>query len=260
MESSITPGTPNVARMYDYYLGGRESHPADRAAAERVLANAPQVRTAVRENRGFLERVVAHLAGQGIDQFLDLGSGLPTQRNVHQILADVSPGSRVVYVDHDPEVVARGRELLAGVDNADFLRGDVRRLGPLCEHPRVRALIDFGRPVGVLLLAVLNFVGDEDDPAGIVADLRRLVPPGSSLALSHGARERDPRGARGIERHYLRTSGQAVLRTRAEVLRLLAGCDLLPPGLVYAAQWTATGEAPAGDPGTAMTLAALARL
>ncbi|MBB5872690.1 SAM-dependent methyltransferase [Allocatelliglobosispora scoriae] len=256
----MEPSTPNVARMYDYYLGGDEALPVDREAAELVLATAPQVRTAVAENRGFLERVVTHMAAQGIDQFLDIGSGLPTQRNVHQILAEVSPGARVVYVDYDPVVVERSIHLLAGIDTADCMLGDVRKLSALCDEPRVSELINFDRPVGVLLLAVLNFVGDEDNPAEVVSELRRLTAPGSLVALSHGAREQSLSTSRGIEHAYRRASGQAVLRTRTEVLRLLDGCEILPPGLVYGAQWTAEPSAPMGDPGTAMTFAALARL
>jgi hypothetical protein len=247
---------PNVARMYDYYLGGDEARPADREAAERVLAAAPQVRDAVQENRGFLERAVTFLAGQGIDQYLDVGSGLPTQRNVHEILAEIRPGARVVYVDYDPVVVARSRELLAGIDTADCLAGDVRAIPALCADDRVRALIDFDRPVGVLLLAVLNFVGDEDDPAAILAGLPALIPAGGFVAFSHGAR-RDT--VEVIEQAYRHTSGQAVLRTRDELHALLAGFDLLPPGLVYAAQWT-VDPTPRPDPGTAMTLAAVAHL
>jgi len=129
--------TPNVARMYDYYLGGTEAHAVDRDAAETVLAAAPHVRAAVLENRGFLERAVTFLAARGITQFLDLGSGLPTRRNVHEILADIAPGSRVVYVDYDPDVVTRSRELLADVDTAICLRGDVRQLAQLVADPAV---------------------------------------------------------------------------------------------------------------------------
>jgi SAM-dependent methyltransferase len=255
---AVGPGIPNVARMYDYYLGGREAHEVDRQAAERVLASAPQVHQAVAENRGFLERVVARLVELGIDQFLDLGSGLPTRRNVHEILAERAPGARVVYVDYDPEVVSRGRELVATAGNAIYVEGDVRELPALCRRPEVRTFLDFERPLGVLMLAVLNFVGDEDDPARIVAGLRRLTAPGSFLALSHGAREPCPEAAEGIERAYQRASGQAVLRTRAEIMALLGGCEVLPPGVVYGAQWAAAGAL--SDPGTAMTLAALARL
>jgi len=256
----MEPAVPNVARMYDYYLGGQESRPVDREAAERVLFAAPQVRLAVGENRGFLERAVTFLAGHGLDQFLDIGSGLPTRRNVHEILAEVAPGARVVYVDYDPQVVQRSQELLTGVDTAVCVAGDVRQPALLCEDPQVRALIDFDRPVAVLLVAVLNFVGPEDKPAAIVRQLRRLFSSGSMLAFSHGTRDQDPRTADDIERVYRWASGQSVLRTRADVLDLLAGCELLPPGLVYAAQWSAGADTPLGDPGTAMTLAAVARL
>jgi len=257
----MSQAVPNIARMYDYYLGGLESRPVDREAAERVLAAAPQVRVAVRENRGFLERAVTYLAGRGIVQFLDVGSGLPTQRNVHQILREVSPGARVVYVDYDPEVVRRSQELLQDVRTAVYVQGDVRDLPRVCADPWVRAVIDFERPVGVLLLAVLNFVGDQDDPAGIMRGLRALVASGSLLAFSHGARrEEDKATAAGVQRAYRGTSGQAVLRTRAELARLLEGCQLVPPGLVYATQWTADADAPLADTGTAMTLAAVGRL
>jgi S-adenosyl methyltransferase len=251
---------PNIARMYDYYLGGQESHPVDREAAERVLAIAPQVRVAVRENRGFLERAVTYLAGRGIVQFLDVGSGLPTQRNVHQVLREVSPGARVVYVDYDPQVVRRSQELLKDVRTAVCVHGDVRDLPRVCADPQVRAVIDFHRPVGVLLLAVLNFVGDQDDPSGIVQGLRALVVPGSLLAFSHGARDQDQATAAGVQRAYRSTSGQAVLRTRAELTHLLESCQLVPPGLVYATQWTADASVPLTDQGTAMTLAAVGRL
>jgi SAM-dependent methyltransferase len=246
--------------MYDYYLGGQESRPLDRETADRVLFAAPQVRLAVQENRGFLERAVTFLAGLGIDQFLDIGSGLPTRRNVHEILAEVSPEARVAYVDYDPAVVLRSQELLTGIDTAGCVCGDVRQPALLCEDPQVRAIIDFDRPVAVLLVAVLNFVGPEDDPAAIIRQLRRLLSPGSMLAFSHGTRDPDPRTANDIERVYRCASGQSVLRSRDEVLDLLDGCELFPPGLVYAAQWSADTDTPLGDPGTAMTLAAVARL
>ncbi|MBV1856207.1 SAM-dependent methyltransferase [Catellatospora tritici] len=240
--------TPNVARMYDYYLGGTEATPVDRAAAEQVLAAVPQVRVAVRENRRFLERVVTQLAAAGIRQFLDVGSGLPTQRNVHEI---APPGSRVVYVDYDHYVVDRSQALLAEVDDATCLLGDVRELNDILD----RCGLDLSQPVGVLMLAVLNFVGDEDDPAGLLTSLRKRLAEGSCLALSHGARE-DTNPVEEIETGYRRTNGQAVLRTREEVLGLLAGWQVQPPGVVYGAQWPDA----TGDPGTRLTFAVLCRV
>jgi O-methyltransferase involved in polyketide biosynthesis len=238
---------PNVARMYDYYLGGSEATAVDRAAAEKLLASAPNVRVAARENRQFLDRVVTRLASSGVRQFLDIGSGLPTQRNVHDI---VPPEARVVYVDYDPYVVRRSRELLSDVDNASCIHGDVRDLPDILD----RCGIDFTAPVGVLMLAVLNFVGDEDDPAGLLGVLRERLADGSYLAVSHGARE-DARLVEEIESGYRRTSGQAVLRTRREVLDVLAGWQVQAPGVVYGAQW----PDPASDPGTRLTFAVLCR-
>jgi hypothetical protein len=252
---------PNVARMYDYYLGGKDNYVADRATAEEVLSAAPQIRSAVRENRGFLERAVRYLAAEaGIRQFLDIGSGLPTQRNVHQIVADIAPGARVVYVDHDPVVVAHGKALLSGARSTAFLQADVRRPERILDDPAVQELIDFGKPVAVLLAAVLNFVGDDDDPAGIMDTLRRPMAPGSHLVISHGTRERHSRAAENIEKVYNRATEQAVLRTHEEILPFFSGFDLLPPGLVYAAQWRPDAPRSADDPGTAMTLAGVAAL
>ncbi|MDI1464713.1 SAM-dependent methyltransferase [Catellatospora sp. KI3] len=240
--------TPNVARMYDYYLGGTEATPVDQAAAEQVLAAVPQVRIAVQENRGFLERVVTRLAAAGIRQFLDIGSGLPTQRNVHEI---APPGARVVYVDYDPYVVDRSQALLADVDGATCLLGDVREMADILD----RCGLDFSRPVAVLMLAVLNFVGDEDHPAGLLTLLRKRLAEGSHLAVSHGARE-DANPVEEIETGYRRTSGQAVLRTREEVLDLLAGWQVQEPGVVYGAQWPHADA----EPGTRLTFAVLCRV
>ncbi|GHJ47738.1 hypothetical protein Cs7R123_50800 [Catellatospora sp. TT07R-123] len=239
---------PNVARMYDYYLGGTEATPVDQAAAEQVLAAVPQVRIAVRENRQFLDRVVTRLAEAGIRQFLDIGSGLPTRRNVHEI---APPGTRVVYVDYDPYVVERSQTLLAAVDGATCLLGDVREPVDILD----RCGLDLSQPVGVLMLAVLNFVGDEDDPAGLLTSLRKRLAEGSCLAVSHGARE-TANPVEQIEAGYRRTSGQAVLRTRGELLDLLAGWQVQPPGVVYGAQWPDA----AADPGTRLTFAVLCQI
>ncbi len=220
---------PNVARMYDYYLGGAEATDVDRRAAEQILAQAPQVRVAVQENRRFLERALTHLAAQGITQFLDIGSGLPTQRNVHQLLP---PQCKVVYVDYDPYVVERSAELLSTVDNAICRLGDVRDPDEILAGSG----LDLDRPVGVLLLAVLNFVSDDDQPEAILARLRQRLVAGSRLALSHGARH-DDQLVQTIESSYRRTSGQAFLRTRAQIEHLLQGWQVLAPGVVFAAQW-----------------------
>jgi hypothetical protein len=254
---------PNVARMYDYYLGGKDNYEADRAAAEQVIAAFPDVRMAVRENRAFLARAVRYLARDaGIRQFIDIGTGLPTQDSVHEIAGSAAPDARVVYADYDPVVVAHGQMILSGAPSSAFIEGDVRHPRDILENPELRSLIRFDEPVAVLLVAVLNFVADEEDPAGILARLRAAMAPGSYLVISHGTSEERPATVQKIVNVYQEATAQAVLRSRAEVLPLFAGFDLVDPGLVYASQWRPDVR-PLGreaDAGTAMTLAGVARL
>ncbi|MEU4404847.1 SAM-dependent methyltransferase [Streptosporangium sp. NPDC023963] len=232
---------PNVARMYDYYLGGKDNFPADRQAAEKVLEIIPEARHGALANRAFLGRAVGFLAESGIDQFLDIGAGLPTQNNVHQ----VAPGARVVYVDNDPAVLVHGRALLGTNDNVTIVEGDVRRPGEILGHPDVRAAIDFDRPVGVLLLAIMHFVPDEDDPLGIIATLRRAMAPGSHLVLSHAAVDARPEASDGVAKVYDRASSSFVGRTGKEIVRLFDGFDVVEPGVVNLPEWRP-------EPGTAV--------
>jgi hypothetical protein len=262
--SGVDVTIPNIARMYDYYLGGKDNYEADRTTAAKVIAAFPDVRLAVRENRGFLIRAVRFLAADaGIRQFIDIGTGLPTQNNVHEIAFGVAPDARVVYADYDPVVVAHGQMILSSAMSAAFIEGDVRRPDEILGNAELRSLINFGEPVAVLLVAILNFVADEEDPAGIVGRFRAAMAPGSYLVISHGASEERPATARDVARVYQKATAQAVLRTRAEILPFFAGFELLEPGLVYAAQWRPDAHAvvkdPA-DPGTAMTLAGVGRL
>ena len=178
--------TPNVARMYDYYLGGKDNFAADREAAEKVLALVPGLRRAAQENRRFLRRVVRFLAAQaGITQFLDIGVGLPTQGAVHEVAREVRPGVRVAYVDYDPVVVAHGQALLAVGDLSVMVRADMRRPAELLADPEIREHLDLSKPVAITLFATLHFLPDSDDPAGIVGCLRDAVASGSYLAVSH---------------------------------------------------------------------------
>ncbi|MFF3443446.1 SAM-dependent methyltransferase [Streptosporangium sp. NPDC002721] len=224
---------PNVARMYDYYLGGKDNFPADRQAAERALEIAPEIRHGARANRAFLRRTIGLLVSAGIDQFLDLGAGLPTRDNVHQIAA----GARIVYVDNDPTVLVHGRAILGKNENVTIVEGDVRRPGEILEHPDVREAIDFDRPVGVLLLAIMHFVPDAHDPPGIVATLRRAMAPGSHLALSHVALDARPEAAEGVVKIYDQASAPLVIRTGREIARLFDGFDLVEPGVVNLPEW-----------------------
>jgi S-adenosyl methyltransferase len=243
----INTGVPNPARIYDYFLGGKDNFPADREVAEQVVAIAPVARDIVEDNRAFLRRAVRLLAGEaGIRQFIDLGSGLPTQGNVHEIAQALAPDARVVYVDNDAMVVTHSRALLAG-DNTAAIEADLRDPDSVMRHPEVRELIDFDQPIALLLMAILHFVPDEEDPYGIVARFRDALPAGSYLALSHGTRDIPARpdmspeamaemGAK-VERLYQLTTASLVTRTHAQVERFFDGFDLLDPGLVEIQLW-----------------------
>ena len=171
------PDIPSTARIYDYLLGGKDNYPADRAAAEQIAQVLPNVRTACQWNRAFLGRAVRFLAAErGIRQFIDIGTGLPTVRNVHEVAQDAAPGSHVVYVDNDPVVLAHGRHLLHGLAGTTILEHDLRQPDEILADPGLRALIDFEEPVAVLLVAVLHFIPDEDDPGGHHQEAARAVP------------------------------------------------------------------------------------
>ena len=231
---------PSPARIYDYHLGGAHNFAVDRQAAEQIAAIMPELPLIMRANRAFLFRAVRFLIDAGIRQFLDLGSGIPTVGNVHEIAQKAVPGARVVYVDMDPVAVAHSQALLAGNDNAAAVQADLRDVPLVLAAPQVRRLIDFSQPVGVLMVAVLHFVPDRDDPHGIVARYRDAVAPGSHLVISHAAASEDeqaPAGADAATAVYSRSVTEATLRTRAQVTGLFAGFELIEPGVVYVTQW-----------------------
>jgi S-adenosyl methyltransferase len=243
----INTSVPNPARIYDYLLGGKDNYPADREVADEVVAIAPVTLEVVRDNRAFLRRAVGFLAREaGIRQFIDLGSGLPTHGNVHEIAQSIAPDARVVYVDNDPMVVTHSRALLAG-DNTVAIQADLRDPDAILSDPEVRKLIDFDRPIALLLLAILHFIPDDQDPAGIVARFRDALPPGSYLAISHATTDIPARtdmtpaqmaemGAK-VERLYQVTTASIVPRTAAQVGRFFDGLDLVDPGLVEIQRW-----------------------
>ncbi|MFI7144205.1 SAM-dependent methyltransferase [Nonomuraea sp. NPDC050022] len=231
------PNTPNVARLYDYYLGGKDHFPADRRAAERLLRVAPEVRTAARANRAFLGRAVRFLAGAGVTQFLDIGTGLPTRGNVHEVARAVAPQSRVVYVDHDPVVLVHARALLAGGEGITVVDGDLRDPHDLLKNPDVVGALDFDQPVGVLLVAIMHFIGEADDPLRIMAAIRESLAPGSYVVMSHGTSDaRAAAVSKGTE-VYRRASAPLTLRTRRRIEELWAGFELVEPGLTWLPQW-----------------------
>jgi SAM-dependent methyltransferase len=252
---------PSPARMYDYFLGGKDHYPVDRAAGEKVKAALGETicHATVWENRRFLQRVVHFLAEAGIDQFVDLGTGLPTQGNVHEIAQEVIPGANVVYVDNDPIVLAHGRALLAKNATTTVITADVREPEKILDHPDLLALIDFSRPVAVLSVALFHFISDHEDPAGILATLRSRLVPGSYLALSHLTDDGLPADelARVVE-VYRNATSPIIFRPRDEIEAFFAGFDLIEPGLVRPWQWR-RGYGPDG-PQTVSLYGGLGRL
>lgn len=235
----VDPERPSTARIYDYMLGGLHNFAVDRQMAEQVLAVAPQIRLAAHANRGFLRRAVEYLAGAGIRQFLDLGSGIPTAGNVHEAAQRVAPDARVVYVDADPVAVAHSRAIVEDVERVTVLQADIRDPDGILRD----AALDLTRPVAVLLVSVLHFIPDSDDPAGIVARLREAMVPGSYLAISQvGAPTRALTAQeQEVADRYTRIN-PVTLRTREQVAAFFTGLELVEPGLVDPAQWRADDE------------------
>jgi hypothetical protein len=229
----------NIARVYDYWLGGNQNFLADQDLGRQIVAIEPSAREIARANRAFLGRAVRHLAAAGIRQFLDIGSGIPTQGNVHEVAQQASPGCRVVYADTDPVVVAHSQAILAGRPDAAVIRADLRDPAAILADGTVRRLIDFREPVGLLLVAVLHFIDDADDPWQIAATLRDALAPGSFLVLSHATSDGRPDLARAVEKVYNGSvaAGSWQFRSGAQIERFFDGLDLVDPGLVPAHQW-----------------------
>ena len=251
-EADFRPDVPSTARMYDYYLGGKDNYPADRQAAERVIGMMPEgaIRAAAIHNRGFLGRAVRTLAGElGIRQFVDIGTGLPTMSNVHEVAQSAAPDSHIVYVDHDPIVLAHARDMLHGVDSTKIINHDLRDPAGIMADPELNALIDLSRPVAVLLVAILHFISDEEDPLGIISALMKPLPAGSYLVISHATADSITQLENATE-VYKQATSSLHNRTQAEVEALFAGCDLLDPGVVRLAEWRPdAGEVAPDGPG-----------
>jgi S-adenosyl methyltransferase len=236
---------PSAARVYDFYLGGFHNFAADREMGRQAVQMWPDLPEIMRANRGFLRRAVEFLVGAGVRQFLDLGSGIPTVGNVHEVAQRLAPDTRVVYVDNDPVAVEHSQAILAGDERTAVVQADMRDPDGVLAEPAVQALLDLGQPTAVLMVAVLHFVPDEDDPAGLVARFRDAVPAGSYLALSHAtAGEQADRAAehRGL---YRRTATPMTMRTPNQVVRLFDGWELVEPGVVYLPQWRPEPGTPA---------------
>jgi SAM-dependent methyltransferase len=261
----IPPGVDvkraNTARVYDYWLGGSHNFLADQDLGRAITAVEPNARAGARANRAFLGRAVRFLAAAGIGQFLDIGSGIPTQGNVHEVAQQASPGARVAYADVDPVAIAHSKAILAGNENAAIIDADLRDPEHILADPAVRRLIDFSQPAGLLLVMVLHFIADAEDPWRIVATLRDALAPGSYLVLAHATNESRPAVAQAAETVYNRSVATDIhMRSRADILRFFDGLELQEPGLVYIPQWRpdSAADVPA-DPGKFWALVGVGR-
>ena len=246
----VDPRRANVARVYDYLLGGTHNFLDDQDVGRAIVAVEPNARAVGQANRAFLGRAVRYLAGAGLRQFLDVGSGIPTQANAHEVAQDAAPDARTVYADIDPVAIAHSKAILAGNPGATIIEADLRDPVAVLERAAGTGLIDFSQPVGLLLLAVLHFIPDEADPWSVVATLRDALAPGSYLVLSHGTEEGAPVVAQAAEKVYQRTvSARLRMRSRADIAGFFDGFDLVEPGLVAMPYWRPDAAGAPGDPG-----------
>ena len=234
------------ARMYDYYLGGKDNFAADREAAEKVLKNMPKVRAFARANRAFLGRAVRGIAAEGVSQFLDVGIGLPGPGGTVASALAARPDARIVGVDNDPIVLAhaRARPVDAGIGAATIVKGDLRDPAAILADPQVRGVLDFEQPIGVLLIAVLHFVSDDEDPYGIVSTLMDAVPAGSFLALTHVTGDFDQERLAVSAQAYEKSTAKLTVRSAKETAAFFDGLDLLDPGVVLLPRWRPDGPVP----------------
>jgi hypothetical protein len=234
--ADIDLSKPNAARVYDYILGGASNFEVDREFAKRLQVVLPDAQALAQENRGFLRRAVAFLTGQGIRQFIDLGSGIPTVGSTHEVAQRIDPDARVVYVDNESVAVAHSELILQDNENAGILRADIRDVHGVLTDDMTRRLIDFDQPVAVLMFAVLHFLSDEQDPYRLVAAYRDATPRGSCLAVSHVTSDGRPE-MNDVLGAYQKTSSPVSERSKAEVTRLFDGYDLVAPGVVFTREW-----------------------
>ncbi|WP_046731081.1 SAM-dependent methyltransferase [Streptomyces humi] len=241
----IDTSKPHPARIYDYLLGGKDNYEVDRQAADRLAAVAPEVFIGVRANRAFLQRAVRHVVDSGVRQILDVGTGLPTSPNIHEVAQKLAPDVRVAYVDNDPIVKAHGDALLSRSGSTSIVLADLRDPQSVVDHPDVRRVIDFGRPVALFLVAILHFVRDEEEPERIVATLRDALPAGSFLVLSHATADfADRSDAQAV---YNNATATMNLRSRDRIERFFEGFDLVEPGLAQVPFWRPDTTPPPGS-------------
>jgi hypothetical protein len=235
--ASVDVERPSAARIYDYLLGGAHNFASDRQVAEQALAVRPDLRVQAFANRDFLGRAVDYVAGMGIRQFLDIGSGIPTVGSVHEIARRTDPNARVVYVDQDPVAVAHAQAILDGDPHTAVIQEDLRAPDRILQHPTTQGVLDLDKPVAVLLVAILHVIPDSDDPYRIVGALRGAVAPGSYLVVAHGTADTAPDEATRLQAISRNTNTPLTLRSRSEVERFFHGWDLVDPGIAWAPQW-----------------------
>jgi hypothetical protein len=248
---------PNPARIYDYLLGGHHNFEADRAAAEKLIARLPYAREGAVAQRAFLRRAIGLFTAEGVEQFLDIGSGLPTVGNVHELARAEIPEARVAYVDIDPVVVAQGSQLLKDDPGATIIEADVRYPASILEHPEVRQLLDFSRPVALTITSVLHFVTDDELAYGAVRALKDALALGSYMAISHGLLLESRREVVGKVLDEYKPAGNVKARRREDIARFFDGFDLVEPGLVRPPLWRPEGpdDVLLDRPGTSNALA-----
>ena len=243
---------PHPARVYDYLLGGKDNYAADRAAAEAGIKANPNSRTPPRENRAFMRRAVSYLVREaGISQFLDIGTGIPTSPNVHEIAQDADPRARIVYVDNDPIVLSHARALLtSGPDGRTaYIDADLRDIEKILGSRDLLGTLDLSQPVALMLIAVLHFIPDADDPYGLVGRLVAALPSGSYLAVSHLTGDFDPAAWAGVAAVFRRSGVIMQVRSLPEVSRFFTGLDLIEPGVVSLPRWRPDRDAEVGQAG-----------
>ncbi|SDT81450.1 S-adenosyl methyltransferase [Streptomyces sp. TLI_053] len=257
----VDTSTPHSARVYDYWLGGKTNFPPDRAMGQAIEQAVPTMKAQAKENRGFQKRAVRHLAERyGIRQFLDLGTGIPTSPNTHEIAESVSSGTRVVYVDNDPIVLAHARALMVSTpaSRTTYIHADLGKPAELLADPALNTTLDLDRPVGMLMIAVLMLIADEDDPWGKVAALRDALPSGSYLALTHPTQDFNEAAVAQVTASARAAGMTLVPRSKEEVTRFFDGWELIEPGVAPVMAWHPDGEQPA-DPYAAYYWGGLAR-
>jgi hypothetical protein len=255
----INTHVAHTARVYDYWLGGKDNFPADHALAEAILEAVPSMRAMARANRAFLGRAVRYLAGEaGIRQFLDIGTGIPTAGNTHEVAQAVARDARVVYVDNDPIVLAHARALMTShvAGRSEFIFADLREPATILDDPVLRSTLELDQPVALMLVAILMFFPDSEDPYGVVARLLEALPSGSYLAISHPTADFDEPAMAGAAAASKRSGIEMVPRPRAAVERFFDGLDLVEPGVVPVTAWRPDGRPPA-EPDQASSTAPL---